>query len=132
MCEIVSFSSHGEEKSSVRHVVQQSMADDPVARYIVRESQLPKFWDGMMSVYWSSQPQELHLMTQGCESVVFARFHPQDKVASSRLVLSSLLSAELARPSAAWQGPFNECALMMRCALQPGALLWRISRWAAG
>ena len=38
------------------------------------------FWDALISVYWSSKPRELHLMTKGCKSVVFARFHPTEKV----------------------------------------------------
>ena len=40
------------------------------------------FWDAMISVYWSSKPRELHLMTEDCKSVVFARFHPEEKVLS--------------------------------------------------
>ena len=49
------------------------------------------FWDAMISVYWSTKPRELHLMTKDCKSVVFARFHPEEKVPSSQHTLAKFL-----------------------------------------
>ncbi len=71
------FISNGTEALSVRDTVGLSMAHDPVARYIAKESHMAAFWDALISVYWSPKPRELHLMTKDCKSVVFARFHPE-------------------------------------------------------
>ena len=82
MGEVVQFISNGTEALSVRDTVGLSMAHDPVARYIAKESHMAAFWDALISVYWSPKPRELHLMTKDCKSVVFARFHPGEKVFS--------------------------------------------------
>ena len=80
MGEVVQFSSTETEALHVRDTVRLSMAHDPCALYIAKESHMAAFWDALISVYWSSKPRELHLMTKDCKSVVFARFHPTEKV----------------------------------------------------
>ena len=83
MSKVLSFSSGREDRARVRDVVVQSMADDPVAKYLAKEGRLAPFYDGLMSPYWSSKPRDLHLMTKGCKAVVFARFHPQEEASLS-------------------------------------------------
>ncbi len=78
MSQIQSFSL--KDRARVRDVVLRSLKDDPCARYIAKNGHVPKLFEGLMSPYWSSQPMELHLLTEGCTSVVFARFHPSEEV----------------------------------------------------
>ena len=68
------------DRARVGDVVRRSLESDPCVRYIARKGQVPQVFDGLMCPYWSSQPRELHLMTEGCKSVVVAHFHPSEEV----------------------------------------------------
>ena len=68
------------DRARVREVVHRSMENDPCAKYIAKRGQVPQLFDCFMSPCWSRPSRELHLMTNGCESVVFARFHPSEEV----------------------------------------------------
>ncbi len=68
------------DRANVCDVVLRSMRDDTCAQYIAKNGHVTQLIESMMGPYWSSQPMKLHLMTEGCHSVVIARFHPTEKV----------------------------------------------------
>lgn len=56
------------------------MQDDPIGRYLAKESSYRRFWDVMIDHYMAPACSELNLVTEGVEASCLARIYPDEKV----------------------------------------------------
>ena len=60
------------------------MQDDPVVRYLVKQTSYRRFWDVMISHYLTPTHSDLNFLTEGCKAGMLARMYPDEKVMASK------------------------------------------------
>jgi len=68
------------DENSTSHVLQAAMHDDPIGRYLAKDSSYRRFWDVLIDHYMTPARSELNLVTEGIEASCLARIYPDEKV----------------------------------------------------